>query len=310
MVDTYWVVVSFDNYGVGQYISFRLEIAEGTQFVDRKLFGKCELTLLLRGCAIGSSYFQLDTAKQVGLERIIDFHVSPPGEPLPALDGFKLDFDGKSNSSSPLRFTLAGSDDNWTTSVPVASSEFRLVPEGVRMLGGSSAAWAAGGALLFENSLSWSLILSAAVHPILFSLLCASAALCGALNRPLAARQLTALFCALIAANMFAAVLGGAGPRVQNVSNGATAAAFVALGAVLALDECHVPASFALLGLLVTAARVLEDVLVFDDAAYLASSPPYSSAAIALVGLILVAQPYGVMADVIRRRRAAQETQS
>jgi hypothetical protein len=254
----------FNTYGIGQYEYFRLEIVEVVQDWDRRMPGQFEIELLLRGCSIALSTFHIETSKRISDSvRIVDLNASSPDMSALALDGFKLQHDGYSNSSSHLRFTLTGSDDNWTSSFPVASSEARLVAEGVRVLAAGSPAWASGAALHFDTRLSWSLILSAAVHPVLFALLCATASICGALNRPRTARRFAALFCSLIAAALLAAVLGAADPRAQNLSNGAAAAAFGVLGAVVLFDEYHFPAALALLGLLSLAARLVEHLPVF-----------------------------------------------
>ena len=264
LVDTYFVMRGFNTYGIGQYKDFRLEIVEVVQDWDRRMPGQFEIELLFRGCGVAFSTFHIETSKRISDSvRIVDLNASSPDMPALALDGFKLQHDGFSNSSSRLRFTLTGSDDNWNSSFPVASSEARLVAEGVRVLAAGSPAWASGAALLFDSRLSWSLILSAAVHPVLFALLCAVASVCGALNRPRIARRFTALFCTLIVAALLAAVLGTADPRAQNVSNCAAAAAFGVLGAVVIFDEYHFPAALALLGLLWLAARLVEHPAVF-----------------------------------------------
>jgi hypothetical protein len=305
LVDTYWVIRGFNNYGIARYKAFRLEVVEAVQDLKLPLFGKFEIALLLRGCVIASSNFEIETSRRISdYKRLIDLNVSSSDMDNLALDGFRLTYDGNSNSSSRLRFTLAGSDDDWKSSFPMASSEARLVAEGVRVLDASSNAWAAGGTHVYENHLSWTLILSSAVHPILFALLCAFTALYGALNRPLIARRFTALFCALITVNMLTAVIGSADSRAQNLSNGAAMAVFSILGAVLVFDEYYFPAALAVLGLLWLAARLVEDLAV-NDPGYLLASPPFLPAAFLLIGIILVAQRQLYLRGVLRAARAA-----
>ena len=305
LLDTYGIINGFDNYGVRQHRSFNLEIIGTNPQMEQTDIGKIEITLLLRGCALWTSGF-LTIQRVSETVKTINLNASSLGLPMMAVDGFQLTFEGKSNSSSPLLFVLAGSDDNWATRQPVVSSDTRFVAEGVRFLGVGSTDWTDGGTLLFENRLTWPLILLVAVHPILFSFLCVSAAVCGLFNMPVAGKRVVALSCVLITLTLLISIVGNIclGDRKDYLYRIALTITFVAVGTILMRNEYYLTASFSSLGLLIIAARIVEDVAVFDDPGYLRDAPPYSGMAFFLIGLVFVAQRSRYL------RRATLEAQS
>ena len=233
---SYSVVSGFESYGTGTFEMYSLEVAQASFWKEMSTLSDqtFEIDLLLNGCNVRSSNIVL------GDNVIAKISFSSPQQ----VNGFRLTHISNTSFSTPLRFTIKGSNDNGTAWDIVVSSEARKVAEGVRFLDTyGNYQWPIGKQLLFDNRVTWPLILESAVNSILLATCCISVSSFD--------KRMFALVCAVLGLNSLLSAAGylGLSSSKEALIPGVKAAAYLAVGGLLYLRELAFPPSLAAAGL-------------------------------------------------------------
>ena len=301
------MINSYNKYGVGQYKLFRLEISDDMSERVTADVGTLGIKLLFKGGTVWTT--DLVAIEDMGTWQGVLLNLSSSFEYTPSVDGFELRLGAGGDPAALYRFDLAGSDDSGASWSPLASSASRLVAEGIRTLDECTIQWTIGATLLWENALTWPLILSSSITYLLMSAACIAAALCGLFNAPLIGRKAVIALCALISINKAVCVAGSLAQSSKRVlSDSANVVAYALTASSLLSFEYYFPEAVAVGGIITTAARFLEDTVVFNDDGYLLVHPPISEALFVLIGLSLVWQRIWHLRAIVRRAEAVKAT--
>ena len=261
--------------------SFGTENFKELKFKDEMSFsGSFHLNILRNGCRIASQNISLESLSSslvfVG---------------LPALfNGFEIVPDEDSSFSFTGNIVLLGSNDNltWTTA---ASSNFRVVGNGVRFLHGPSRR---DPGLRYDFRPPWPLITDTVTSSILFALGCIGTALSGAytwlcrVDTNVLGKSVFLGFAVALSIHSFAV---GAGYLCISMPNYAfvplsQGAVFLLIAAVLHFREAFFFDTLRSVALFSIACRVVSDCAFFDDSGNLLADPPVQSLAFFVVGSI------------------------
>jgi hypothetical protein len=205
------------------------------------------------------------------------------------VDGFTLqlvDFE-TSNGIMMTRVELLGSNDGGNSMVEIGRSDFRILPEGVRFLDTKIEPTRD---LRVDYGPPWPLVADSVIEKLLLSICLLAVGMCwvkGNVGLGKMACQVISCLLALLNGTVGVGYAMTGYPRESFLPLTDT---FIFGGAALAFagPEYAFPHALVILGAASLAARVLDDSVIFDDAAHLAADPPAAQVAVILPGLVLL----------------------
>ena len=266
--------LSANVYGTKRFLAMRLEKRD---IFDPSLVSR--ISLINNGCEIVN--IQGNATKAIAFENIV------------TMNGFSLYLANQSRMSTPVRFDLLATNDNWQTDFVIGSSDMRWADTDVRFLDHTALV---SGSLSMDYRPRWEWYLGYIVLRLVVGFACFFSAVTGFLAFPALSKSALVYLCALMGSVGVIIALGYFCDGIKREAFSPLIDGFLysSVAAVFFLFESFLPHACLVLGLASFSTKVVSNCVVFQDCPYLLVEPPLGPACILAWGAYLLA---------LRRRR-------